>query len=571
MGIFGDLLNLATQGAGESMRKAKSKRDVEELRLRAEKETEQHNAVYNDLLKKEKGRYIALRERYIVDYMFTHVMLQPVSKRDFTFLDQMPASYRNGKEFQRNLAMVEEEYYSSLVQSFKKDEVNLPIAMKALSQLLSLRELSDDIKAMLTNQSEFESEAVSSASIFTDCDDFDKILQAVHSYHINSLLKAIDSFSDGITAAENGNLKDALKFWMVPEYTKDDLNGIKIGLLGLAFDDEPDEAIVQLYDVCQRICKWLFGIGVITNKDGEETLVLYPCVDMVIAEVMRHIRSGSADQYNDQLQDWLDKCGDVLKYGQLNVLQKVFFNLKAFDQEKIVLEYMVRTNTARTAEQNQRLKFFNERHSGSVSVNAGLRAINLADSDINGKILYDHRFVNWRANDIQNYFDNLTLLQKSQDFYIVIDEWQKDINVPGINWDNNQIAKNISFELDQRFGSVYDVSVVPSGAAIEGWIDVLPSIYIHTKDSWARNSELSFIVTGEQITKSTLHLSIMVLLSSTDSHGNALGNEALCNKTIAVKEKYNPRTETYISTMKNTLIEQLESWVNSSSYSQDIY
>lgn len=154
---------------------------------------------------------------------------------------------------------------------------------------------------------------------------------------------------------------------------------------------------------------------------------------------------------------------------------------------------------------------------------------------------------------------------------MVVDEWQKDITVQGIQWNNEQPMQMITAEVEKNFGDIYSVKVVPAGAAVDDWVDTIPSIYICMNDVNGRNAELSFLVTGEQITNSTIHLSIMVLLAPVDSTNNIMDNEMLCKKVIAVKEKHNPRIDTYISTMKNTLIGQLEEWINLINNNQEIY
>ena len=85
--------------------------------------------------------------------------------------------------------------------------------------------------------------------------------------------------------------------------------------------------------------------------------MLYPSVDMVIGEELRHLHSGTVDQYDETLKDWLECCGPRADREQLDVLQNVLFHLGAFGQERIILEYMVKNNMPRTAEQEQRLKF----------------------------------------------------------------------------------------------------------------------------------------------------------------------------------------------------------------------
>ena len=187
------------------------------------------------------------------------------------------------------------------------------------------------------------------------------------------------------------------------------------------------------------------------------------------------------------------------------------------------------------------------------------------------ELLYDHRFFHWKANEIQQYFNNLSLNRKKQEFPMVMDEWQKDVSIQGLGWDGARVRQLVAQELERNFGDTYDVTMISAGAAVEDWVDVMPTIYIHAKDPTARNGELSFLVAGEQITNAAIHFTIMVLLSHADAQGKAMENEALCKKVIAVKEKHNPRMETFISTMKNILITQLENWINQSNNSQEIY
>lgn len=134
--------------------------------------------------------------------------------------------------------------------------------------------------------------------------------------------------------------------------------------------------------------------------------------------------------------------------------------------------------------------------------------------------------------------------------------------------DIDQVKSLICKSLASNFGDDYDVSVIDAGAAVEGWIDTLPTIYIHATDKSVRNSEISFMVVGDQLTKSQIHMSIMVLLAADES---ADSKNFLCKKVIAVKEKHNPRMETFINMIKNILIEQLEAWINSQQITNDIY
>ena len=565
MGFFSDVANIAAKSAGISVRKAKVKKEVEAQRLRAEAELRKHNADYQRLLESERAQYLANKEHYIVTYMFTQVMLgQHISKRDFAFLDQMPEAYRTGEEYKKNLKMVEDEYYTFLAEAFKDGEITAPTVISALKDLLYFRQLSEEVGQMTAAGSFLQNERDASVSVFTDCEDIGQLLQTIQKLTIQDTITTVETFSKGVKAIERGDCKEAVRQWLFPGYGKRDFDNMKIALLHFALDEEQDEAAVEIYEVYKKICCRIFGLS--TVKDDK--VVLYPSVDMVIAEVIRHIHSGTADQYNDTLRDWLETCGERIEYGQLNVMQNVFSYLKAFRQEEMVLEYMVKNNMARTAEQDQRLKFLKNSQGGQGTAAPAFDAVNVEAGD---NLLYDHRFVNWKANEVQQYFNNLTLLRKRQAFPMVVDEWQKDISIQGIRWDNEQVMQTIAAELEKNFGDIYSVRLAPAGAAVEDWVDTIPAISICMRDRKGRNAELSFLVTGEQITNSAVHLSIMVLLAPVDSTDSVMENEPLCKKVVAVKEKHNPRIDTYISTMKNILIGELELWINSFHNNQEIY
>lgn len=169
------------------------------------------------------------------------------------------------------------------------------------------------------------------------------------------------------------------------------------------------------------------------------------------------------------------------------------------------------------------------------------------------------------------HFTSISLKRKCQKFPMVIDEWQKDVSLQGIRWNDEHISQLIRDGLIRNFGDMYRVSIVQAGAAIEGWVDTLPTIHVQTKDSFVRNSELSFLISGEQITNSSIHLIIMVLLSPADANGQLLESDSLYKKVVAIKENHNPRIDTFISTMKNILITELENWINQFNNDQDIY
>ena len=69
-----------------------------------------------------------------------------------------------------------------------------------------------------------------------------------------------------------------------------------------------------------------------------------------------------------------------------------------------------------------------------------------------GEYLYDHRFFTWKSNEIQQYFTSISLKRKCQKFPMVIDEWQKDVSLQGIRWNDEHISQLIRDGLIRNFG-----------------------------------------------------------------------------------------------------------------------
>lgn len=559
MGFFNDMVGIAAKEVAISFRKSKAAEEVTNQRLRSDEETAKHNTAYKEIIESERKKYFSCKEHYIVSYMFAQVMLDKSARRDFTFLDQMPKGYRGGEEFQKNLKKVENEYYLELATLFKEGKISATSLIGSLKDLLYFEEIREEIQDIIEAEPFFENEIVAASSIFTDCEDIGSIINKIYNCNLLDATQAMHFFAKGNKAFKEGDFKSAVKYWLFGNYKKSDFDYIKISLLYFAQNENQDIAVVKLYDAYKNICQSIFGLSTVKCVDGVEKPILYPSVDMVIAEVMRHIRAGADDQYNDTLNEWLDSCGERVGYEQLNVLQNVFAYLNAFKQEMIVLEYMVRKNMARTSEQDKRLKFLKGR---SSSENASTTIFNDLDAqEKENEILYDYRFVNWEVNEIQQYFNNLILENKQQKFRMVINEWNEDFEVQGISCHDENFIQLISNEVKRNFGEAYSISFVGSAVSVDEWADMIPSIYIRIKDSTAWNAEISFLITGEYVTNSIVHLAIMVLLSPVNHQNEVIKNEALCNKVIAIKEKYNPRINTYVSTMKNILITQIKSWV----------
>ncbi len=542
-----------------------------EVFARAQEEAKAHAEQYQQMMEKEKSSYPKWREYYIVTYMFSKVMEADWGQRDFSQFDQLPEEYRKSDLFRQNEQAVEDQYYSTIAPAIKSMKMTVPTACLVLQELKTLPEASEDAGRLSKAFNVLRGTSVASKSVFTHCDDIAAKIEKIKKIDLQALFKPVSDFGEGFEPLEAGKYKESLEHLLLPNYEQKDFDFIKEGLLHFVLDPEQDCAVTELYEGFRAMCLRIFGIPGFDGPEDDDHVVLHPCVDMIIAEVIRLKNSGSTEQYRNTLQEWLKICGEQIDFDQLNVMQNVFAALQAFDLEKEVLEYMVSINYPRTPEQEKRLKFLQGGSSvgSSNSATAGYEAINVTAEE--GQLLYDHRFLNWKSNDIKKYFDNLTLLQQSQTVSVVLDEWKKDVDLQNVKWDNCAVQKIIQDGLQKEFGEDYAVAIVDSGAALDGWIDVLPSIYVQAADPSMRYSEISYLVSGEQITHTRVRVSIMVLMSSLDAAKKPLENEILCKKIISAKEKHNPRMDTVIETMKNLLVAQIESWINQNNFDSNIY
>ena len=121
--------------------------------------------------------------------------------------------------------------------------------------------------------------------------------------------------------------------------------------------------------------------------------------------------------------------------------------------------------------------------------------------------------------------------------------------------------------MKEEFGEAYKVMDVKAGVVIDDEIDATPAVYIQPTEE-ARYQDIAFLVVGEPMTKTQLHLSIFVLVLPDEEVGD---NEKMSKRISSVKEKHNPKLETYVETTKSIITEQVNKWVVSATGSMDIY
>ena len=150
---------------------------------------------------------------------------------------------------------------------------------------------------------------------------------------------------------------------------------------------------------------------------------------------------------------------------------------------------------------------------------------------------------------------------------VVVDKWSKTVTMESRFWNNSAVSLSLEKTIKDEFNDAYKVVSVKAGVIIDDEVDATSAVYIQPTDE-ARYQDIAFLVVGEPMTKTQLHLSIFVLVLPDELNED---NEKISKRISSVKEKHNPKLETYVETTKNIIIEQVNRWVVSTTGNMDIY
>lgn len=569
------IVNSATSAVKTVVDKKKSNTMNLELEERAKQELPRHEKMVEMVLGREKEKWEEIEKFYIVNYYFGESLAGGYGNANFKILNEMPSKYRDTETYKTSLAKVLKMYKKFVSSSCRAKEMSTVTAFKVLSELETIPELNNELKYIFKHADYFVDEPTAAASVLTDKEDIGQYLNELKSIEFAEFIKDADIYMkyavDGMNYVEQEDYDKAVEAFLFVDKERNYILKIKENLLYLALENEKDETNVVLYDTYKKICRLSFGYSTVREENDEKKAVILPCVDIMIADAIRCTKSNTTDQFKIELEKWLDECGKWMTSDQYEVLQKVFVYLKAYNLEMTLLNKMVTLDLPRTLEQEKRLAFL--KNSSSIDSSQIIsntvynRKLSIGNKE---EVLYDHRFLAWGTSEIQGYFNSLTLNNQRHIVPIVVDEWNKDVSIVGVQWDCVSIIEQVKNIIEGSFGDTLKCSIVESGASVAGWVDTIPSIYIEPTET-ARQRELSFVLTGDQLTTSQTHFTIMVLLTSVsvaDIHDH---NQAFGAKIIAIKEKHNPRVEAYINTVKNILIEEIAAWANGINNMQDIY
>lgn len=526
------------------------------------------------------GKY---RKEYYVENALRKFMENPIESRDLSIIDNIPKDLRKTDYFIGKITEILNEYLKFCANGYRNDEISTNTVYKYLGQLHHFPELGENFETWFKNGKYFTSDEKVIRSILDVnrpiTEQFQEILEkglpdstktffAVMSNAYNVMLN--NEFQGEKLNEESANLA-LVNILMMSNIPISEFDELKRAILFLALDDNRDNENNEQYFALSKLAEITFGS---THSLGEQKIVC-PSADVLIATAIRYSKNGRINEFNEKLQAWFATSYLFeLNEEQCQLLQKVFEELGAYSSEQILLESMMNWDVKHTIEQEKRLLFLKQNTEVISKDTSKYTPVDVTDNSFsyrnvseNSELIYDHRFLTWNVEDIDNYFKNLTLTGKTHRIAAVVDKWSKNVTMESKFWDNSEVTVALEKTIKNEFNEAYKVVSVKAGIIIDDEVDATSAVYIQPTDE-ARYQDIAFLVVGEPMTKTQLHLSIFVLVLPNEMDEN---NEKVSKQISSVKEKHNPKLETYVETTKNIIIEQVNKWVVSTTGNMDIY
>lgn len=578
MGFFSDLVNFSTQG-----KETKEVLAMKEQHSKAEKDIEE---MYQNWLKRRQREF----SEYEVKNAAEDAICRSMEKRygigflgcDFSPCDKLPDYVRHSSYMNNYINKALSDIYRILVNDFMSDtSIGICYMMKSLEPLSYFEEIRAQVLHSNKHIKYFsENEYVRSA--LTDFTDVAEGLSVIYNTgisdkNIDFVFKMLPEVQEMISHEKYLEAYERLTGADFDKNAFEDAKRILIKSAMYIREGTDDQIVQSQFEHLSKTLRMLMKV-VILAKSEDGTAVRYATVipDVLIADAIVYKRSGSIERINEDLKRFFDIEYKFLEAEQYDILRKAFAFLQAYEQESIVLEYMVKHNIPRTEEQERRLVFLrNNLDKLTQSENSVEQEISYEEYD--GKLVYDYRSVTWDDRQVESYFNMLSAENKIAHNILVVAEWFKNLSIKtDIIWDVEKARYRISKCLADNFGNQIVCKLMDASSLSGEFLEFDQVIYIYEDDdSIAKYPWLSFIISSEQITRKQISVSIYALyipekdnLSFDDTIKR---NQMTAAKFLSIKNKQNPKVNNYIYTMQSLLIEELEKYINAGIETDSIY
>lgn len=571
----------------DSQKKLGGERELDMWKERHEVEEKQTEKLYEDFVAIKKKIYKENEVKRKVANISKQIGETGLPKmsgigKNYSFFEQLTIEERKTEYVKNYIINLTNMAYESAVRAYFEYDYSIGMIMQVIEPLEYFDEVKEIVQNSLRNKQYFLEDGREISSVLSGKEDIQDELNQIMDSAIgteNEIYRFLDFYAEAKEFYEKGEFVKAFDALAHSRYSNNLFDDSKRLLLKTAIsllENSNDKSAGDLFEnIHIRVEKLFRGVRLFENQDGTIGSIEVPVADMIIADALVYSRSGLIDNVNKNLEDFINMGRDDIDRSQYEVLRKVFAFLKAYKQESMVLEAMVKYNIPRTELQEQRLVFLRENMNSLSSGSSGNMPKEIVYEKEDGKLVYDYRCLSWNESQIRNYFNFLSSEERVLDDVLVINEWANNLQIKtGLDWNLKELVENLKEGLSQNFGDKYQLDIVETASLTEDWLDYEESILIEEKTTW-KYPWLSFVINAEQMTVSQISFSIYTLYEVKkdllDEENLIKRNSKLATKLIAMKSKQNPKINNYISTMQTVLVSELEKYLNSNITVESIY
>lgn len=497
-----------------------------------------------------------------VDSVFDKIISgNEIGKRDYGLLKTLPDYCRESDYYKRNVLGMRYNHYKNCAEMYFDDKIGINVIYLFMLDAASLCGKDKNTFTSLKHYNYL----ITQNNIINSClsENISESLESIRKKNMRELSESIlSAYNQGLEFYKQGKYENAINSILLTDFSAEDLNDLKKWMIWGSMIEGESKETSDFYNTLQNVnCKLM---KIITKKDGK--ILQLKNIDMIIAESIRLANARSISNINDELETFLNITCKIfnVKEQQYRILQNLFSYLNAYEQEKMVLEAMVSNCIPRTSEQEERLSFLKTHNPTSFDNSSTADSASNTESCSDGKFTYEYRSVSWNNKEISEYFDSLSLQNQTVQTPFVIEEWNKNLNINNITWDIEKVAEKIEDALKENFGDRYKVGLTNSRST--GGISEYDKTILITDFSENGYPWLTFNVIGEQITKNQIMIYVyaMYMTNFDLSLSNSIieRNKEICNKILLLKQKQNPKINSYMQVLTDIIIKELENWLN---------
>lgn len=272
--------------------------------------------------------------------------------------------------------------------------------------------------------------------------------------------------------------------------------------------------------------------------------------NLFIAEIYAVYQMSGREVIKQKIKDYLHD--DTSNKDNLGTIASALMWMKAYNEEKVVLEYMLNNNIPMNAKMQERLH--------ALSNNGG-DAPESADVESSSDVLYfDISALKWDDKDYQGFFENLAFQEKSLEYSLAVRD-KNEMLSRGIGLampDDAKILERIQSVFEEEFGSSAYAKSVTCIAISNGNLENLNGILVQTTECEHLAILLCMVPIGKKLNIKFYTL-YMPISGSLDEQKQ---------KALSLRGELSPSASIWESSLKETILIAIQQLLNDASTSK---